>query len=76
VSFSHGMLREVEEGGGGRLSCLIKWVARLLVALGAWCLVGPCFRAFEPNCIAMDVENLRYSSLLDSSSLYIDISII
>ena len=70
------MLREVEEGGGGRLSCLIKWVARLLVALGAWYLVGPWFRAFVPNCIAMDVEDLRYSSLLDISSLHIDISII
>ena len=58
--------------------CLIKWVARLLVlvALGAWCLVGSWFRAFVPNGIAMNVATLHYSSLLDSYSLNIDISII
>jgi len=48
VSSNPGMLREVEEGGGC-LSCLIKWVDRLLVAHGAWCLADSWFRAFVPN---------------------------
>ena len=50
VSSNPGMLREVEEGKGGVcLSCLIKWVDRLLVAHGAWFLADSWFRAFVPN---------------------------
>jgi len=46
------------------------------MVLGAWQIRGFVLSYLMANGIAMDVANLRYSSLLELSGPHIDISII